>query len=344
MNYVGVDLHKDQSWFVVLDSKGKRLVSKSIANSPEGLKHYFAKMPKPFTLAVESTYNWYFFVDIAEQYAEKVYLANSYELKAFAKRHKKTDKIDAHLIADVLRKGYLPTVTIPDKETRRIKELLRYRMNLVRDRAKNIYQVKNILDKLGQDSSGDFTTYKRLSAIPFELFAPNYREVIKGYSERIEFLNRRLFQIEKYLKENVKNDEDIMNLITIPGIDYFSAALIKTEIIDISRFASFNRLCAYAGLAPRIMQSANKEVPGPLNVNRRKNLQWILIEVVYHFIKALPEKSARYESIASRKGVNTAKVALAREMLKVIYHILKEKRPFYHYVVRSGVSPALCGV
>lgn len=344
MNYVGVDLHKEQSWFVVLDSKGKRLISKSIANSPDGLKQYFSKIPNPFTLAVESTYNWYFFVDLAEQYAEKVYLANSYELKAFAKRHKKTDKIDAHLIAEVLRKGYLPTVTIPDQETRRVKELLRYRMNLVRERANNIYQVKNILDKIGQDSSGDFTTYKRLGTIPFDLFSPHYREVIHGYSERIEFLTRRLFQIEKYIKENVKNDEDIMNLITIPGIDYFSAALIKTEIIDISRFASFNRLCAYAGLAPRVSQSANKEVHGPLNVNRRKNLQWILIEVVYHFIKALPEKSLRYESIVSRKGVNTAKVAMAREMLKIIYHVLKEKRQFYHHVVRSEVSPALSGV
>jgi hypothetical protein len=47
---------------------------------------------------VESTHNWYFFVDLAEQYAEKVYLANTYELKAFAKRHKKTDKIDGRLI------------------------------------------------------------------------------------------------------------------------------------------------------------------------------------------------------------------------------------------------------
>jgi transposase len=344
MNYVGVDLHKEQSWFVVLDSTGKRLVSKSIANSPEGLKQYFSKIPNPFTLAVESTYNWYFFVDLAEQYAEKVYLANSYELKAFAKRHKKTDKIDAHLIAEVLRKGYLPTVTIPDQETRRVKELLRYRMNLVRERAKNIYQVKNILDKIGEDSSGDFTTYKRLGTIPFDLFSPNYREVIHGYCERIEFLTRRLFQIEKYIKENVKDDEDIINLITIPGIDYFSAALIKTEIIAISRFASFNRLCAYAGLAPRVSQSANKEVHGPLNVNRRKNLQWILIEVVYHFIKACPEKSQRYESIVARKGVNTAKVALAREMLKIIYHVLKEKRPFYHNTVRSEVSPALYGV
>ena len=50
-------------------------------------------------MAVEATYNWYYVVDIAEGYAEEVYLANGYELKAFAKRHKKNDRIDAHLIA-----------------------------------------------------------------------------------------------------------------------------------------------------------------------------------------------------------------------------------------------------
>jgi len=86
MNYVGVDLHKERSWFYVADEHGKRIDSQSIANSPEVLRTYFGTIPLPFTLAVESTYNWYYFVDLAEEYADKVYLANSYELKAFAKR------------------------------------------------------------------------------------------------------------------------------------------------------------------------------------------------------------------------------------------------------------------
>lgn len=120
-----------------------------------------------------------------------------------------------------------------------------------------------------------------------------------------------------------------MNLVTTPDIDYFSAALIKTEIIDINRFASFNRLCSYAGLAPRVSQSADKTVYGPLNKNRRKYLQWILVETVYHFMKALPNESAKYDALVKKKGANTAKVVIARDMLRIIYHILKEKRPFF---------------
>lgn len=329
MNYVGIDLHKEQSWFYVMTDSGKKIDSKSIANSPDALHAYFQKVPQPFSLAVESTYNWYFFVDIAETYAKNVFLANSYELKAFAKRHKKTDKIDAHLIADVLRKGYLPIVTIPDKDTRQARELLRYRLGLVQERSRNIFRFKALLDKLGQDSNGNFTTYKRLNEVPIDTFSQLYQVVARGYIERIEFLNEKIYATEKAIKENALNDPDILNLITIPGLDYFSASLIKTEIIDINRFASFNRLCAYAGLAPRVMQSANKTIHGPLNTNRKKQLQWILIEVVYHFIKALPDKANKYEAIAQRKCANTAKVVLARDLLKVIYHVLKDKRPFY---------------
>jgi len=93
MYYVGIDLHKETSWFYVVDSKGKRVDSKNLGNKSEILRRYFEQIPKPFILAVEATYNWYYFVDLAKQYAQKVFLANSHELKAFAKRHKKTDKI-----------------------------------------------------------------------------------------------------------------------------------------------------------------------------------------------------------------------------------------------------------
>ena len=104
MNYVGVDLHKEQSWFYVMNQTGAKIHSKSITNTEEELQLYFESIEKPFQLAVQATYNWYYFMDIAEKYAQKAYLANSFELKSFAKRHKKTDKIDARLIADVLRK------------------------------------------------------------------------------------------------------------------------------------------------------------------------------------------------------------------------------------------------
>lgn len=355
MKYIGADLHKEQTWFFILDQTGAKLLSKSIANKPEVLHHFFQSITGPFIVAVEATYNWYFFIDIAEQYAEKVFLANSYELKAFAKRHKKTDKIDARLIADVLRKGYLPSVFIPSKEIREMKEPLHYRINLVMDRSRNILRLKNVLDKLGIDSEGDYTTEKGLRTIPVDNFAPRYQFVIAGYIERISELTKRIAAMKRYMRDEFGSDTDIKNLITIPGIDYFSALLIKTEIADIQRFGCFNRLCAYAGLAPNVAQSGNKAaVHGGLMKNRRKMLRWILLETVFHFIRSCPERVQRYEQLKVRKGANTAKVIMARQFLNVIYNVLKKQRPYYRqeqprpeqtgFQIQSVATAALSGV
>jgi transposase len=269
-------------------------------------------------------------------------------LKAFAKRHKKTDKIDARLIAKILQKGFLPVVTIADQHTRQVREVLRYRINLVTDRSRNIYRLKALLDKLGYDSSGDFTTYKRLNSIVIIKLSVIYAGIVKNYIERIMDLTKKLLNTKKEIETISYNDPDMSNLMSIPGIGPFSAALIKTEIINISRFTTFNRLCAYAGLAPRVSASANKTFHDPLNINRRKYLQWILLENVYHIIKAIPETKEKYEILKQRKGHNTAKVVLAREMLKLIYHVLKEQRPFYFSnkkdQIQSLAATALYGV
>lgn len=335
MYYVGVDLHKKQSWFYVMDAAGKKIDSISISNERDTLKKYISGLPTPFTLAVETTYNWYFFVDLAREYTDNVYLANSYELKAFAKRHKKTDKIDARLIADVLRKGYLPTVFIPNTENRRLKEHLNYRMNLVQNRTRLIIRLKALLDRYGFIATGDFTTDKRLDELLTENIPDGCRCIVEKYVTQLKWYRRQIFDYKKELIAMISGDDDIKNLITIPGISYFSAALIKSQIADISRFATFNRLCAYAGLAPRVHQSGDTCRHGPLNKNRRKLLQWILLEVSIIYWHALPERARYFEAIKRRKGTNTAKVAAAREMLKMVYHVLKEKRPFFYKTERS---------
>lgn len=184
---------------------------------------------------------------------------------------------------------------------------------------------------------------------------PRCRYAVSGYMERIVELSKRLNSMKTDLKNEFHSDPEIQRLITIDGLDYFSAALVKSEICDIRRFASFNRLCAYAGLAPRISQSGNKETRhGALPSNRRKRLQWILLETVFHFIRASEERAARYEQLKARKGANTAKVIMARHMLKVIYHVMKEQRPYYQnrpqrpeeqeHEIQSVAAAALKGV
>ena len=121
----------------------------------------------------------------------------------------------------------------------------------MRDRCRNIFRLKNTLDKLGADSTGDFTTQKALRAIPANSLGEEYSYIINGYIERVAVLSQYIHSMKTYLKNNLLIDTQVQHLITIDGLDYFSAALIKSEIVDINRFSCFNRLCAYAGLAPK---------------------------------------------------------------------------------------------
>ncbi|MCX6358137.1 MAG: IS110 family transposase, partial [Candidatus Aureabacteria bacterium] len=341
------------AWYCVFDAQGHRLSHGSLPASPESFKKFFEGLPRPFKMAVEATYNWYYVIDIAEKYAAEVYLADSYQVKAFAKKHKKTDKIDARLIAWLLHRGDLPTVAIPDKETRQKREVLRYRMRVVSDKTRNIVRLKALLDKLGLEGTGDFNTIKRRAEIgAMDIPAP-YGEIVRSYLTRIEQLCTEVKTLDKSVATLAGKNEDVMRIMTVPGFDSFSALLVESEIFNINRFRSFPALCAYSGLAPRVHGSGGHYYHGPLNTNRRKHLQWILLENAWHSMRKIPRLEHKYAAIKKRKGSNTAKVAVARDVLKIIYHVLKEKRPFYREIPgnhtrvsysQSTGAPALVGV
>ncbi len=219
--------------------------------------------------------------------------------------------------------------TTIDNDTQEARELLRYRVNLSTDRSRAIYRLKALLNKLSINSNGNFTAPKRQESINLDNVSYIYSRLIKIYLKRISDLSKQLVEIEKEFIKISEKDPNISNLMTIPGVSQFAAVLIKSEVIDIGRFNSFSKLCAYAGLAPGIKHTKSKKPQrGQLNTNKRQKLQSILLENVQNFVKAIPKLQEKYLKLQSRKGNNTAKIALSRDMLKIVYHVLKEKRQF----------------
>jgi len=344
MYYVGCDLHKCSTYFYVVDAQGKCIVNKSIPNEVDLLHGFLRSLPKPFELAVEATYNWYFFIDIVAEHTDKYYLTNPLYLKAFARRNKKTDKIDAKLIANILRVGYLPAVYIVDKNIRIQREVLRQRMKVIQDRCRIIFRLKALLDKLGEDSGGDFATIKRLQAIETSHLPEEYQHIIDEYRKQMIELLQSEHRIDRIVRKLVNADHEAGLLTTIAGVGEFSALLIKSEIADITRFKKFDSLCSYAGLAPRVYQSGNKCITGSLSKNRRKHLQWILLEISHFFIQRNERYKAKFEKLKEIKGYNKVKVVLARDLLKIIYRVLKTKKPYYEEDIRTMAPYAVCGV
>lgn len=132
-------------------------------------------------------------------------------------------------------------------------------------------------------------------------------------------------------------------LDTIPGISYYSALLIVSEVGDIKRFPSARRLCSYAGLVPSVYSTGGKTRYGSITKQGSKWLRWILVEQSHHFMNGSEKMKKIYLRISANHGKNTARVAVAREMLKVIYYILRDKSPFYQETINRP-SPLVHGL
>ena len=153
---------------------------------------------------------------------------------------------------------------------------------------------------------------------------------VESYLRLIDVFSEEIKVLSKELKSEAEVDEDVGLLMTVPGIGYYSALLVKSEIGDIGRFPFAEKLCSYAGLVPSTYQSGGMVRHGNITKEGSRWLRWIMIECAStHVSKYDTWISRSYRCLAGRKGKNTARVAAARKLLVVCFSVLKNKRPFY---------------
>ena len=116
--------------------------------------------------------------------------------------------------------------------------------------------------------------------------------------------------------------------MTVPGIGEFLARLVAAEIDGIERFRSPKKLAAYAGMVPSTYSSGGKTWNGRIIKGGNKWLRWALVEAIIPAIRKDAELREEYERLKAKKGYNKTKVAVAKKLLIIIYHILKEKRNY----------------
>lgn len=142
--------------------------------------------------------------------------------------------------------------------------------------------------------------------------------MLEAVRQEIQVASRRVQQL-------AQKDRDAMLLMTVPGVGYYSALLIKSEIGDIKRFPSAKQLCSYAGLVPSTYASGNTCYHGHITKQGSRWLRWILIEAAIHVVKRPGPLRGFYLKVENKKG---GKVATARKLLEWIYHILRDGEAF----------------
>jgi len=149
MLYLGVDIHKKHGWVTVLDEEGHELEQRKLSMDRSTLLEYFSKIAKPANLAVEATFNWYYFLNVVESIGLELHLVHPQKTKAIASARIKHDKLDSRILAQLLRAGFIAEAWIAPPRVREQRQLLRHRTRTVRwaTRAKN--GVHGVLNREG---------------------------------------------------------------------------------------------------------------------------------------------------------------------------------------------------
>jgi transposase len=346
--HIGVDLHKKFSQIAVIDRDGEVLDNRRVPNDMALVSEHLSAFPKETPVTVEATIGYEWMSDLLSESGFKVLLANPRKVRLIAEATIKTDKIDARVLAQLERTNFLPTAYLPPQEVRDTRELLRHRLKLVnlRKGLKNrihavlakrgnfFYPVTDIFAKAGRE-------YLASLQMP-----PIYRQEVKTYLSLIDQINSFLAQREKEIKKQVdKENPQARLLMTIPGISYFSALLLVSEIGDIKRFPSAKKLVSYAGLSGTVSESADRVHQGHLKKDSNKYIRWILIEAVDRAIRKDPCLFAFYRKVLTKKGKYKARAAVAHKLLVSIYYMLKNNQSYQFRKPKNltyRVSPRIC--
>lgn len=289
-------------------------------------------------------------------------LANARESRNIPGR--KSDTNDATWIADLLAHGLIRSSFVPPAANQELRDLTRTRKQLMRELSRHIQRIQKTLEdanlKLTEVVSdivgvsgrailralvaGETDperlvdlTQGRLKAPRATLVqalhgrvTPHHRFMIQLHLTQITALERAVADLDERIKEALEPFRAAVNLLTtMPGVKTTAAAVILAEIgDDMSRFPSAGHLVSWAGLCPRLDESAGKR----RSTRTRQSTPWLKTTLVQIAWPASRKSNsyfhAQFLRLKSRRGPKKAILAVAGSMLTAVYYMLRDSVAF----------------
>lgn len=333
---IGVDFHKRTSTYHVLDEKGKHFTKCKLVNDRKTIREFVSSIPGPKQLAMEATRSWGLYHDTIHDLVDQFHLGHPKKMKIITESETKNDPHDAELTARLAYTGFLPEAHVSSLDVRQLRGLLRFRYFLVNQRRSIRNQVQTLLDRNLWPTERPMAfknifCKKGLVWLQTVCLPERERFILNQCLEAFDTLNRKIQEIENFLKLQSLELPGITHLCTTPG---FRSAKINTwivllEISDLKRFRKADGLIHYAGLIPREFSSGDKHRTGRLVKNANMHLRTALIESTLAALRQDPGLRAYYKQVKARRGSGAAIIATARKLTTAIYHVLKEQRAYH---------------
>ena len=316
MFYSGIDQHKLFSYITTVDSDGKIIKEAKLNNNQFEIVNYFTSLGKDHIATVETTGGWYWLNNLLFSNGISLKLAHAKYVKAIAYAKVKTDKVDSHILAQLLRMNFIPEAYKISDDLRPLRDTLRARLRLSQKRTSCLNFMNRMLEKFNINDPSCLSDFYKLQYQQFD--------------NQVHLLKKQMLTLEKSLYPSMIPNEDIQRLLWIPGIGKMNAFTLLLEVGDINRFESEKNFLSYCRLVPSARNSAGKSKQRS-SKDGNKYLKLVFSDAAVHALQYYPVIKKYHDSKLRKKKKQVAHAIIAKEIARIVFYVLKYKSDFNNH-------------
>lgn len=328
--YCGIDLHSNNNVIVLIDEQDEIVIRRRLPNDLDRVLEELLPYRESIEgVVVESTYNWYWLVDGLIEAGFRVHLANTAAIVQYKGLKYTNDDSDARWLAQLLNLGILPVGYIYPKEQRAIRDLLRKRGQLVRQRTANLLSVQNIITR-NRSQSYSANDVKKLTPELVEQLLPdqNISLAVESNLMVMKTLSEAITQIEKMVKTQVRPYPEYQCLINVSGIGTILGMTITLETGNIKRFGKAGEYASYCRCVGS-KRISNGKTKGQGNTkNGNKYLAWAYMEAANFAVRYNPHIKRYYQRKRAKTNGRIAIKTVAHKLARACFYILRDGTEF----------------
>lgn len=335
--FVGIDLHKEIIQVCVLDARGEKINEQRFAGGTleQGLAvvKFLGQWREGGRYAVEAIGMNRWLINAMRQQGMDVIAVDAVKLN-LRMLGKKTDRRDAYEIARRLWLGDIDRnakTYYPSEEEYGCRKLLRTRHKLVQVRQQLVNQVRGLLNayrvaapKGALSSKKNLEWLSRIELATSKLLT----DCLRGLEQSLRSVQGSIDALTMRIEEEASKEEVSFLQDDLESVGPQTALSLRRELGDVHRFTNARAVASYAGLAPRVANSADKAHHGKITKRGNSELRWILSEWAVRLLTRNPLVKRWAAPLLRRMHKNKVRIALARRLLIGVYFMLRRGEAF----------------
>jgi len=342
--YVGMDVHK-KSWSISIFTD--QFEHKTFSQPPEvGVLVNYLKRNFPgaaYKSVYEAGFSGFWIHDRLQEQGVQCVVVNPADVPTKDKeRATKTDRVDCRKLARSLRNGEIEGIYVPTRPKVEDRGLLRTRGSMVKKQTRCKNQIKSVLCFYGIDIPDDFANgywsnrfINWIESVRMERASGNL--AFKAHLDELKHIRRIIADLNRGIRILAKSDEyreNVRILKTVPGVSILTAMMFLTELYDINRFKTLDKLCSYVGLIPNTNSSGETDHKTGMTGRQNAQLRVVLIESAWTAVRKDPALMMAFNELCKNMTKTKAIVRIARKLLNRIRYVLKNHQEYVPAIVQ----------